>query len=290
MAGNVIGEYLRARREQVRPEDVGITVNSHRRVPGLRRDELAMLAGISTEYYTRLEQGRDRHPSAQVLDAVARGLRLDREATAYLHDLADPAPRRRRAPESQENVRPSVGRLIASWELTPAYVQGRYLDVLAANPIAVALSPVYTPGTNLLRAVLLDPAAQEFFTGWEARVGGLVASLRAGSEPDDPRLVELVAELSEESELFRRFWPRHDVRPQPGGGTHHLRHPGVGELDLQYDKFAVSGAEDQLMVIYHAEPGTRSAEALRKLAEGLSGPGGTPVSRGRTSPTARASR
>ncbi|WP_326835683.1 helix-turn-helix transcriptional regulator [Amycolatopsis rhabdoformis] len=277
MAGNVVGEYLRARREQVRPEDVGITVNSHRRVAGLRRDELAMLAGISTEYYTRLEQGRDRNPSAQVLDAVARVLGLDREATAYLHGLA--AHRSRRGTPSDDPVRPSITRLIGTWDLTPAYVQGRYLDVLAANPIAAALSPVYTPGTNLLRAVLLEPAAQRFFTGWEARVSGLVASLRAGSTPDDPHLAELVEELSAESELFRDLWPRHDVRPQPGGGTHHLCHPDVGELELKYDKFAVSGADDQLLVVYQAEPGTPSEKALRTL---LSGPGGTPAPPGRT--------
>lgn len=269
MAGdNLVGEYLRARREQMRPADVGITVNSHRRVPGLRRDELAMLAGISTEYYTRLEQGRDRHPSAQVLDAVARALRLDREATAHLHDLADPAPRRRRAPSTTELVRPSVARLIDSWDLTPAYIQGRYLDVLTANRMATALSPLFTPGTNILRAVLLDPAAQAFHVGWESRAGGLVASLRAaaGADQDDPRLTELVGELSVESELFRRLWPRHDVRPQPGGGVHHMRHPRVGELELHYDKFTVTGAEDQLLVIYHAEPASRSAEALALLS------------------------
>ncbi|MFI5606548.1 helix-turn-helix domain-containing protein [Amycolatopsis sp. NPDC051903] len=286
MAGNLIGEYLRARREQVRPEDAGIVVNSHRRVPGLRRDELALRAGISTEYYTRLEQGRDRNPSAQVLDAVARALGLDREATAHLHDLADPAPRRRRDPGRSEQVRPSVARLIGSWELTPAYVQGRYLDVLASNDIAVALSPVYTPGTNLLRAILTQPHAQSFFTGWESRVGGLVASLRAavGAEVDDPRLTELVSELSAGSELFRELWARHDVRPQPGDGVHHVCHPRVGELALHYDKFAVTGAEDQLMVIYHAEPGTPSAEALARL----SARGGTPARPGGTSPTAPA--
>jgi transcriptional regulator with XRE-family HTH domain len=268
VSGNIIGEYLRARREQVRPEDVGITVTSHRRVPGLRRDELAMLAGISTEYYTRLEQGRDRHPSAQVLDAVARALGLDREATAHLHDLADPAPRRRRTPRRTERVRPSVARLVASWEQTPAFVEGRYLDVLVSNRMAVALSPIYTPGTNILRAVLLDPAAQAFLTDWEANVGGLVAILRgaAGADVDDPRLTELVGELSVKSDLFRRLWSRHDVRPQPGGGRYHMHHPQVGDLELQYDKFAVTGAEDQLMVIYHAEPATRSAQALSLLA------------------------
>lgn len=268
VAANLIGEFLRARREQVRPEDVGITVNSHRRVPGLRRDELALLAGISTEYYTRLEQGRDRNPSAQVLDAVARALGLDREASAHLHDLADPAHRRRRAPRRTERVRPTVTQLVASWDRTPAYVQGRYLDVLTSNRMAVALSPIYTPGTNLLRAALLDPAAQALLDVSERNIGGLIASLRAaaGADVDDPRLTELVGELSVKSDVFRRLWSRHHVRPQPGGGVHHMHHPQVGEMELRYDKFVVAGAEDQLLVIYQAEPGSRSAEALALLS------------------------
>src|SRR5215468_8415724 len=127
MAGNLIGEYLRARREQVRPADVGITVNGHRRVPGLRRDELAMLAGISTEYYTRLEQGRDRHPSPQVLDAIARALDLDEDAAAHLCALGAPQAPRRRGPG---RVRPGVQSLLDAWHHTPAYVQGPFQDVL----------------------------------------------------------------------------------------------------------------------------------------------------------------
>ncbi|WP_081975126.1 helix-turn-helix domain-containing protein [Modestobacter caceresii] len=268
MAENLIGEYLRARREQVRPEDVGIAVTNHRRVPGLRRDELAMLAGVSTEYYTRLEQGRDRHPSAQVLDAVARALGLDGASTAHLHDLADPAPRRRRTQRRAERVRPSVTQLIASWDHTPAFVQGRHLDVLAANRLAVALSPLFTPGTNLLRTVLLEPGRFGSSAELEATAVDLVAVLRsaAGPDVDDPRLAELVGELSVRSDLFRQLWARHDVRQHPGGGVYRMQHPQVGDLELRYDKFSVADADDQVLVVYQAEPGSRSAESLALLS------------------------
>nr|WP_243850205.1 helix-turn-helix transcriptional regulator [Modestobacter marinus] len=258
---------MRARREQVRPDDVGITATGSRRVPGLRRDELAMLAGISSEYYTRLEQGRDRHPSAQVLDAVARALGLDAASTSHLHDLADPAPRRRRTSRT-ERVRPSVAQLLAAWDRTPAFVQGRHLDVLAANPLAVALSPLFHPGTNLLRSVLLDPDAHQLDPAWEATAAQLVAVLRsaAGPDVDDPHLTELVGELSVRSELFRRLWARHDVRRHPGGGVYRVAHPQVGDLELRYDKFTLADAGDQVLVVYQAEPGSRSAEALTLLA------------------------
>lgn len=261
---NLIGEYLRARRELIRPEDVGLRDNSHRRVPGLRRDELAMLAGISTEYYTRLEQGRDRHPSTQVLDAIARALGLDEDAAAHLHALGAPeAPRRRRT----ERVRPGVRLLLDAWHNTPAYVQGPFQDVLAANPLAVAVSPIFTPGSNILRAVLLDPAVQESLPGWQNRVGSLVAALRVmvGPDVDDPRLTDLVGELSVRSDMFRRLWSRHDAKPHASGGIHRIRHPIVGDLDLQYEKFAVTGAEGQLLVVYHALPGSPSADALALL-------------------------
>ena len=264
----MIGEYLRARRELVRPEEVGLVDNGRRRVSGLRRDELAMLAGISTEYYTRLEQGRDQHPSAQVLDAVARALGLDDDARAHLHGLATPVPRGRRGRRQSDRVRPSVQQLLDSWHTTPAYVQGRHLDVLAVNALASAISPMFTPGTNLLRAILLDPAVQDLLPGWQDKVGGLVSSLRAmvGPDVDDPRLTDLVGELSVKSETFRRAWSRHDVRPRPGGGIHHMRHPLVGDLELQYDKFAVSGSPGQQLVVYHAAPASRTAEALAMLA------------------------
>jgi transcriptional regulator with XRE-family HTH domain len=269
MAATRIGEYLRARRELVRPEDVGIPHSGRRRVPGLRRDELAMLAGISTEYYTRLEQGRDRHPSAQVLDAVARALGLDDEATVHLHALAHetPAPSRRRARRA-ESVSPSVRQLLAIWHATPAYVHGRHMDVLAANPLARALAPMFTPGVNVLRAVFLDPAVRVLFDDWEARLGSLVAGLRAaiGPDVDDPRLTDLVGELSIKSEAFRRLWARHDVRAQVGDGVHRMHHPQVGPLELRYDKFTIAGAEDQMLVVYHADPGSPTERALALLA------------------------
>jgi transcriptional regulator with XRE-family HTH domain len=247
MAATKVGEYLRARRELVRPDDVGIPVTSRRRVPGLRRDELAMLAGISTEYYTRLEQGRDHHPSAQVLDAVAHALRLDDDATAHLHALAKPTPRRRRRQRRPEHVQPSIQRLLDSWHHTPAFIQGRYMDVLAANALAETLSPMFSPGVNLIRAAFLDPGARDLLLDWDTRVQGTVAGLRAltGPDVDDPQLAELVGELSVRSEDFRRLWSRHDVRPQVGGGTHRMRHPQVGELELHYDKFQVAGPTDR---------------------------------------------
>ncbi|WP_239117176.1 helix-turn-helix domain-containing protein [Planotetraspora phitsanulokensis] len=261
---NLIGEYLRARRELIRPEDVGLPGNGHRRVPGLRRDELAMLAGISTEYYTRLEQGRDRRPSPQVLDAIARALGLDEDATAHLHALGTPEEPRRRRPE---RVRQGVQPLLDAWHNTPAYIQGPFQDVLAANRLAAALSPIFSPGNNILRSVLLDPAAQELLPGWQNRVSSLVAALRAMVGPDvnDPRLTDLVGELSVKSDLFRRLWSRHDAKPHPGGGVHHLRHPIVGDLELHYEKFAVTGADGQLLVVYRAEPGSPSADALTLL-------------------------
>jgi transcriptional regulator with XRE-family HTH domain len=265
MVGNVnlIGEYLRARRELIRPEDVGLPGNGHRRVPGLRRDELAMLAGISTEYYTRLEQGRDRRPSPQVLDAIARALGLDEDAAAHLHALGAPEEPRRRP----ERVRPGVQPLLNAWHNTPAYVQGPFQDVLAANRLAVALSPIFAPGSNILRSVLLDPAVQELLPGWQNRVSSLVAALRVMVGPDvnDPHLTDLVGELSVKSDLFRRLWSRHDAKPHPGGGVHRLRHPIVGDIELHYEKFAVTGADGQLLVVYRAEPGSPSADALTLL-------------------------
>ncbi|GAB1824362.1 helix-turn-helix domain-containing protein [Herbidospora sp. RD11066] len=269
---NLIGEYLRARRELIRPEDAGLPDNGHRRVPGLRRDELAMLAGISTEYYTRLEQGRDRRPSPQVLDAIARALGLDEDATAHLHALGTPQEPRRRRPA---RVRPGVQALLDAWRDTPAYIQGPFQDVLAANRLARVLSPVFTPGGNVLRAVLLDPAAQETLPGWQNHVGNLVAALRAlaGPDVDDPRLTDLVGELSVKSEVFRRLWSRHDVKPLAGTGVQHLRNPIVGDLELFYEKFAVAGADGQLLVVYRAEPGTPSSDALTLLGASAEGPG-----------------
>ena len=161
---NPIGEYLRARRELVRPEEVGLPDlgSGRRRVPGLRREEVAMLAGVSADYYVRLEQGRDQHPSEGVIEALGRALLLDDDAIAHLRGLATPTARRRRAPRRPERVPPGILELLDSLHETPAYVYGRYLDVLAANPLATALVPYYRVGVNLVRASFLDPAIEEF--------------------------------------------------------------------------------------------------------------------------------
>ncbi|MGO9957914.1 MAG: helix-turn-helix transcriptional regulator [Solirubrobacteraceae bacterium] len=266
---NTIGEYLRARRELVRPEQAGLPdLGMRRRTPGLRREEVAMLAGVSADYYIRLEQGRDHHPSAQVLDALARALQLDDDATAYLHRLARPEPqRRRRAPTRPERVPAGILALLDTWTDTPAYVYGRYMDVLAANPLACALSPFNEPGTNLVRAVFLDPRFHDLHEDWDAAAKATVAGLRAlvGPDGDDSHLNELVGRLSVSSEPFRHLWARHDVRPKRSGVTHR-EHPQVGPIDLTYEKLPIPDADRMTLCIYHAIPGSPSAQALSLLA------------------------
>ncbi|MCW3027307.1 MAG: transcriptional regulator, partial [Solirubrobacterales bacterium] len=217
---NLVGEYLRARRELVRPQDVGVPdLGGRRRVPGLRREEVAMLAGVSSDYYVRLEQGRDQHPSQQVLDALARALQLDDDAAAHLHSLANRPSHRRRKTARPEKVPAGIVQLIESWSQTPAYVQGRNMDVLAVNPLATALAPYYIKGENLVRAAFLDPRVRDMYRDWEQVTETTVAGLRAlvGPDVDDPRLNELVGELSVRSERFRQLWARHDARPKRGG-------------------------------------------------------------------------
>jgi transcriptional regulator with XRE-family HTH domain len=262
---SLLGAYLKARRQLITPEDVGIPRGPRRRVPGLRREELALLAGISPEYYLRLEQGRDHHPSPQVLDAIASVLHLDADGVTYLHQLAqqDPKPPPR---DGAEQAPAGVVQLIDQFPV-PAFVQGRYMDVLAANPSARALSPQYQPGINLLRAVFLDPRDRELHLDWGRATEESVSGLRAiiGPELDDPRLNDLVGELSGRSERFRQLWAKQDVRGKMSG-TSRMQHPVAGLLELRSEKFVVTGADRQLMVVYHADPGTRSYEALQELA------------------------
>lgn len=231
---------------------------------GLRREELALLAGISADYYLRLEQGRDRHPSAQVLDALARALRLDADGAAHLHDLATPKPgRRARAPR---RLSPGTAMLLDQLPM-PAFVQDSYYEVLGANLMGRALSPHHRTGANLLRALFLDPAERELRADWDRAAREGVAGLRAFSvaDPADARLAALVGELSMGSDAFRRLWARHDVHRR-AGGLSTLRHPQVGPLELRHEKLAVMGADGQVLVIYHAEPGSPSAQALDLLA------------------------
>lgn len=266
---NLLGAYVRARRELVTPEQVGIPVLGVRRVPGLRREEVAMLAGISADYYLRLEQGRDRNPSAQVLESLARVLRLDEEATAYLLGLGSAAPRRRRRRARKETVPPGIVQLVAALPL-PAYVEGRRFDVLAVNALATALSPRLTVGANRLRDTFLDPAEQALHPDWENAGAGMVAGFRrsVGADVDDPGVIELVGELSLASPRFSRLWARHDVAGCEGTAKH-LDHPQVGRLRLNRERLGVAGTAGQTLVIHHPEPGSDSAEKLALLAATL---------------------
>jgi transcriptional regulator with XRE-family HTH domain len=264
---NLLGEYLRARRDLVQPAEAGVAVNGRRRVPGLRRDELAELAGVSPDYYVRLEQGRDRHPSGLVLDALARALQLDEDGRRHLHELARPLPGRR--PIEPGTVPPGIERLIESWPGSPALVHDHLGNVLAANALAQALSPAQVPGVNALRAVFLDPAMRSLYgADWDRIAESTIAGVRAfvGPDVDDPRLVELVGELSVRSEEFRALWARHDARPRIGGGVTHLAHPVVGPLELHYEKLAVTDSDGLTLVVFHADPGSPSAAALERLA------------------------
>ena len=260
---NALGDYLRARRQQVRPEDVGLVAGARRRVAGLRREELAMLAGISAEYYLRLEVGRDKNPSAQVLDALARALQLDARATQHLHNLANPT--------GSNTADPDVIRGYAFVELTdqfsvPAAVTNRYLDVLASNPIARTLSPEFTPGQNILRWRLLDPAARELYVDWDEATASAVGGLRelAGPCTNDARMKALTDELCAASTRFRELWL--------GGtgvgyifGTHHMRHPLVGDLYLRRHPLDAPYPGGDHVIVYRAESGSDSARALEEL-------------------------
>ncbi|WP_249999124.1 helix-turn-helix domain-containing protein [Actinoplanes sp. M2I2] len=259
---NRLGDYLRARRELVTPEQAGLQPGSRRKVKGLRREEVALLAGISADYYLRLERGRDQNPSPQVLEALARVLHLDDVESRYLLELTAPRPRARprRRPE---HVPERLRHLLAAVGV-PAFVEGRAFDVLAANALATALSPRLRPGQNRLRSMLLDPEEREFHVDWERSTAAFVAAFRQtiGDAPDDARVVELVGELSLASARFRSLWARHDVRRLQGGTTT-VRHPVVGELTLHRDKLPVDGL---LLVLYYADETGDNAEKLRLLA------------------------
>jgi transcriptional regulator with XRE-family HTH domain len=264
---NALGRYLRVRRALVDPGAAGVPGQGNRRVPGLRREEVAFLAGVSSDYYVRLEQGRDRHPSDQVLLAIARALQLDEDATAYLLQLGKPPGPRRKRTRRPEKVSDGIRTLISSWPLTPAYVHGRYMDILAANTLATALSPFNTPGRNAILDAFTEPEMRELHQDWDAMTARVVPYLRsiAGPDVDDPRLVELVGELSLRSERFRTLWARQDVKHKTTG-TSLFSHPQVGSLELNYEKLLIPGRDMQTLITYHARPGSESEERLRLLA------------------------
>lgn len=267
-----LGEFLRTRRARLRPEDVGITgFGGQRRVPGLRREELAQLAGISVAYYTRLEQGNGRNVSAQVLDAIARVLRLTDAEHAHLTHLVKPEQHKKKQAARPRRVRPALAQLLDSMGDVPAYVVGRHTEVLAWNRMALALfgdwASVPARERNWARMVFLSPEYRDLFVDWESKASDVVSYLRldAGSHPDDPELSSLVGELSVKSEEFRQLWATHDVKEKTHG-LKRLRHPLVGDLTLSFETFTLPDEHELSLTTYHAEPDSRSAEALRLLA------------------------
>ncbi len=270
-----IREFLASRRAKITPERAGLPAGGgKRRVPGLRREEVAVLAGVSTEWYIRLEKGHISGVSDEVLDAVARALRLDEAERLHLFNLAQAAkpsrtPRRR----TQPTVRPSVLRILESMASTPAFVRNGRLDVLAINPLGRALySPMFDDPTrpaNLARFAFLDPRAGEFYPDWDDVANSTVALLRteAGRDPYNRELTDLIGELATRSEQFRTRWGAHNVRLHQAG-TKHFQHPVVGLVDVAFDAMGLPTKDDWGLTLtaYTAEPGSASEDALKLLA------------------------
>jgi transcriptional regulator with XRE-family HTH domain len=269
---NHLGEYLRARRELVTAEQAGLADVGRRRVPGLRREEVAMLAGISVDYYLRLERGRDRNPSVQVLESIARVLQLDDEHVSYLLSLVADKPRRTRRRPRRETVPAGTVKLLSTLP-HPAFVEGRYFDILAANAMAVALSPRLSVGGNQLLDVFLDPAERSLHLDWDGTTECYATSLRqsVGTDTDDQRFIELIGELSLASPRFRALWNRHDVSTQQPGSVP-FDHPQVGEMRLYRERLAISGTDGISLVIYHPEAGSADAEKLALLGSSALAP------------------
>ncbi|MEV4095712.1 helix-turn-helix transcriptional regulator [Streptosporangium saharense] len=265
--------FLTSRRAKVSPQQAGLPSHGRRRVEGLRRGEVAALAGVSVEYYTRLERGNLAGASDGVLDAIARALRLDDTETAHLHHLAraaaTPAARARRVRTPE--VRAPVRRVLESMSGVPALVRDHRFDILAANPLAMALyAPMFAAGevlpVNSMRFTFLNPHAQGFYPGWAQVARSAVAALRiaAARNPHDEQLAGLIGELSMRSDPFRTWWAAQDVYVHQHG-TKRFRHPAVGDLDLDYEVFELPGETPLTLLTYSAEPGTSSGDGLHLL-------------------------
>jgi transcriptional regulator with XRE-family HTH domain len=274
---NELGDFLRARRARLRPGDVGLPQGPGiRRTPGLRREETAALAGLSIDYYIRLEQGKETNPSGPILDGLARALRLNEEENAHLYALANHAAgrRARSSPPAGRVVRPGVRQLLETVRPCPAYVLTRTSDLLAANPEALALflglADWPPERRNTIRYTFFHPAARELFAAWDRSAETTAAHLRslAADTPDDPAVTALIAELLDGSPEFARIWQRHDVR-QRRGEAKRFRHPQVGEFTLTNEALYLE--DGQRMSVYQAEPGSRDHDALALLSMIASG-------------------
>ncbi|MFH0518598.1 helix-turn-helix transcriptional regulator [Streptomyces sp. M41] len=265
MSSNDLGDFLRAHRARLRPGDVGLASYGTRRVAGLRREEVAVLAGMNSDYYARLEQGRERSPSPGILEAISNALRLDDEAREHMFRLAGTAPEGER-PQPRETVGPALRQLLDGYPNAAAFVLNPANDFLASNALADALFSPFENVDNLARMTFLDPAARTFFTHWGRAAQAVVAGLRhaTGLDPHYRRLHNLVGSLTEASEEFASLWPSHTVHAKTRDRKE-LLHPDVGPLDLTYQVFDVRGAPGQQLVIYHAEPGSPGAQALALL-------------------------
>jgi transcriptional regulator with XRE-family HTH domain len=268
-----LGRFLRARRERIRPDDVGLPGGTRtRRTPGLRREELATLAGVSIDYYTRIERGKETRPSPAVVDALARALRLDDEERDFLRALAAQAARR--APEPRpmppRTVRPSVRLLLETLRPNPAYVLSRTNDMLATNPGGMRLMPGIAEWParqrNSIRYTFLHPSARGLWPHWEHKAKACVAHLRAvaGRDPDAPDLAGLVGELIVKSADFSKLWERYDVRTL-GEGEKDFRHPDVGPMTLTNEVLTLGRTDSQRLVVYMAAPGTPDHDAMTLL-------------------------
>ncbi|WP_426512856.1 helix-turn-helix domain-containing protein [Dactylosporangium sp. McL0621] len=284
-----IRDFLASRRAKISPEQAGLPTSARRRVPGLRREEVAVLAGVSTEWYTRLEKGHIAGVSDDVLDAVARTLQLNQDERTYLFDLARASRPAQQAPSRRRDVEipPRVQWLLDSMTMSSAFVRNGRMDVVATNALALALhAPMFDSVTtrdrgraNIARYIFLDPGSEQFFVDWEAAGVATTALLRAeaGREPHDRALRELVGELSTLSADFRRQWAAHDVRIRHDGSKR-LRHPDVGELELTYQSLdlPIAGRAVHDLTVYTAEPGTTAEERLKLLASWAATPAPAP--------------
>ena len=271
---NEIRDFLISRRARITPEQAGLPVyGGNRRVSGLRREEVAMLAGVSVDYYIRMERGNARGVSDSVLENLARALHLDEAERAHLYDLARAANNGARAPRrpARQQVRPAVQRLLDAMTMAPVYVRNGRMDVLAANRLGRALfAPLFgSPAkpTNMARFIFLDPAAPAFYQEWDRLASDTVALLRAeaGRNPTDRGLSDLIGELSTRSDVFRVRWADHNVR-QHRSGIKHFHHPVVGDISLAYESLELVADPGLVLNGYSAEPGTASEDALNLLA------------------------
>jgi len=270
-------EFLTTRRARLSPAQAGLPdFGGRRRVAGLRREEVALLAGMSVEYYVRLERGNAKGVSEAVLEGVSRALQLDDAERSHLYDLVRSAneglhPQRRRGPAKTQQVAPALQQLLEAMHDVPALVQNGRLDILAINPLGAAVfSELYVQPqrpANFARFVFLDPRAHSFYQDWNDGAQQTVALLRAegGRSPHDRILSDLVGELSTRSETFRSLWASHDVR-EHRTGIKRMTHPEVGNLDLNYESMALSSHPGLALIAFSAEPGTATADGLRWLA------------------------